>query len=124
MLSTFVIRILGTVGNPFAGTLRIRDGSGESYTHMVSGCVPDRFVFQGTEVTAEFQKGRAAGVLQLELMENGERVSAARTTSSYGSVTVARASRSYRRLATVSGRASYTNARRFGVTVQEQVVAP
>jgi hypothetical protein len=29
-----------------------------------------------------------------------------------------------RRLATVSGRASYTNARRFGVTVQEQVTAP
>lgn len=83
---TVTVRVTGTEGIPFSGSIGNADGS-----RTVQGAVPDEFTVKAESldvVTALIQKEDVPGRLTAEIVRGGEVVKHASTKAAYGAVTV------------------------------------
>jgi predicted nucleic acid-binding Zn ribbon protein len=88
--SAFEIRVSGTPGKRFSGSYMVMGGDGSSTSHTVQDVTPHSYpVPKAMMVSVAFQKQDTEGVLNVEILRNGEAIKAASTTADYGMVTIA-----------------------------------
>lgn len=87
--SDYTVKVSGTPGLRFSGSYMVVTASGKSESKSVDGEVPQSYQLSGSIVSVSFQKQSESGVLELQILKDGQVVSASDTSAAYGLVSAA-----------------------------------
>jgi len=85
---SFAIKVTGTPGLKFSGSLCLTTIDGKVTTKSVDGIVPADYALEGTIVSVVFQKQSEEGKLKIEILKNGNIVNCSETIAAYGVVSI------------------------------------
>jgi hypothetical protein len=93
--SVFTIKVSGTTGSEFRGSLLVVMSDGQPGSESVNGTVPQEYSVTGTNritvsmLSVELQKQTEERTLKVEILKDDEVIANSETTAPYGVVSVA-----------------------------------
>ncbi len=85
----FVVRVSGTEGLRFSGSIMTVAGNGQSVSQSIEGRVPAEYPLSARLVSVSFQKQTEQGAMKVQIMKGPAVKAESETSASYGVVTAA-----------------------------------